>query len=197
MGAVRLIFSILARNKGKKPTHTTINWMLVLPAMLSHLRCLEPAHHVVGDAVSAQIGTIRPRGPYDRLFPSLHEIRQKKANTHDNQLVAHSRPHPSPARSVVSEPRATSRATRCRLIWFHLRRGWRTTSAFIIIAQIRQKKAPPHNNQQSVARPASHVPLLPDPASLTREPHCKGRGVCLNRYNLTDGGCAIYFSILA
>ena len=64
-GGVLHNFSFIARIKAEQaPPHTTINRraiQLATPLPLP-LRRLEPAHHIVGDAVSARLGSIRATG---------------------------------------------------------------------------------------------------------------------------------------
>ncbi len=166
MGAVRQIFSILTQNKGKKPTHTTIN----LPASC------QPCHptrsgasnpRTTSWATRCPLESVRfdQRGQYDRFFPSSHEIRQKKANTHDNQSVDHIAGHAPPPPGLLCQKRVPHLGRRgVRLIWFHLRRGWRTTSAFIIMAQNKAKKSPPTPTQQSTIRCGSSCQPCSSPA---------------------------------
>ena len=100
----------------KIPPYTTINRLLVMPAMSlpRPLRCLEPARLIL-DAMSARIGSIRPMWGVVHIFSSSSEIRQKRPPTQQSIGVLSCWPCPSPGRSDASKPRAASWATRFRL----------------------------------------------------------------------------------
>jgi len=116
-GGRALAASTLARDKAKKipPTHN--NQSEGRPA--GHAP--PPLGLSRQNAVSARFGLVRAGGAVRQPLPPSREIRQKKYPPHStiNRRVV-DRPRPSSARSVASEPRATSRATRCPLdlVWF-------------------------------------------------------------------------------
>jgi hypothetical protein len=117
--------SALSRNNTNPPPYTTINRLLVMPAMSlpRPRRCLEPARLILGDAASARIGSIRPMWGVVHIVSSSSEIRRKRPPTQQSIGVLSCWPCPSPGRSDASKPRAASWATR-RLIELVQFKGW-------------------------------------------------------------------------
>jgi hypothetical protein len=79
-------FFILVRNKAKTPTHTTINRCLVLLAMSlpRPVRRIDTARHILGDAASDRIGSIRGGGGVQYTFLSIAQNNAK--NNHHTTI---------------------------------------------------------------------------------------------------------------
>ena len=138
--------SALARNKAQNTSHTTINWCLVLPAMSLPLpvRRLEPAHHIVGDAVSARFGLIRATGGVLHNFSLI--ARNKAQNTShttiNRRLILPAMSLPRPVRCLEPARRILRDTVSARIDLI------RATGSYYIIfhssLEIRRKKAHPH-----------------------------------------------------
>ena len=126
--------STLARDEEKYPLHSTINRSVVQPArpLPRQVRRVRTARHITGNSMYARFGLIRAGGGVRHPLPSSRLTRKNTPHTQQSIGGSSSRPHPSPARSVASKPRATSRATRRTLDSVNLTDGGSMASASIV-----------------------------------------------------------------
>jgi hypothetical protein len=118
----------------KYPPHSTINRRVVQPArpLPRQVRRVRTARHITGNSMYARFGLIRAGGGVRHPLPSSRLTRKNTPHTQQSIGGSSSRPHPSPARSVASKPRATSRATRRTLDSVNLTDGGSMASASIV-----------------------------------------------------------------